>query len=42
MILDRYLSKNLKILNNNNYDIYYKFINTNKIKEFNKYNYIII
>ena len=41
MILDRYLSKNLKILNSNNYDIYYKFINTSKVKEFNKYNYII-
>jgi hypothetical protein len=41
MLLDKYLSKNLKILNSNNYDIYYKFINTSKVKEFNKYNYII-
>ena len=41
-ILDRYLTKNLKKLNNNNnYDIYHKFINKSKVKEFNKYDYII-
>ena len=26
---------------NSNYDIYHKFINKSKVKEFNKYNYII-
>ena len=41
IILNKYLTENLKILNNNNYDIYYKFINTSKVKEFNKYSYII-
>ncbi len=41
LILNKYLSKNLKLLNNNNYDIYYKFVNTSKVKEFNKYDYII-
>lgn len=41
IILDKYLNKNLKLLNNNNYDIYYKFINRSKVKEFNKYDYII-
>ena len=38
LILNKYLTNNLKILNNNDYDIYYKFINTSKVKEFNKYN----
>jgi hypothetical protein len=41
LILNKYLNKNLKLLNSNNYDIYYKFINTSKVKEFNKYDYII-
>lgn len=40
-ILNKYLNKSLKILNNDKYDIYYKFINTSKVKEFNKYDYII-
>ena len=41
-ILDRYLTKNIKMLDDNsNYDIYHKFINKSKVKEFNKYNYII-
>ena len=41
-ILDKYLTKNLKKLDNdNNYDIYYKFINKSRVKEFNKYDYII-
>jgi hypothetical protein len=40
-ILNKYLNKNIKKLSHDKYDIHYKFINKSKVKEFNKYDYII-